>query len=443
MKLTLEGNNFKNLEAVAQFLKKHPAGDVFLVCGTKRDELFQFAQAMPDILSFLDSEANFGVWLENFPYCVVPKMARDHVRQGRIKIGEKNKKCETCIYNEKCKGFPAGYFEKFSDSELAAVPDVPDEVKIEVESRCNFDCIFCFNKASFASKKRGITVLDTAYVKNIIDQAAKMGVKVVRFTGGEPLLRKDIFSLFAYAKKKGLYVKLNTNGSLVTSAVAQKMRGKVDNVLISLESYNDALEEEITRHTGSFSKKIRAVKLLKKAGISRVRISTVALSENIVDFDKLAKTALELPFDEWEWYRPISMGNKKIIFTKRELQILVEKIVKLRKKTQRLITFGNDVPYCGIENSQTLSWLAVGSQSNLIIDPRGFIKSEYYTDENLGKADDLEKAWRSVEMMKKRDVNFLPAKCLKCKYVSKCAGGSRYEAQRAFGRTNAKDPLAK
>ncbi len=57
--------------------------------------------------------------------------------------------------------------------------------------------------------------LSTGYFKKVIDSIDQAGIKIVKVTGGEPLLRKDIFSLLKYAKEKGLEVRLNTNASLI------------------------------------------------------------------------------------------------------------------------------------------------------------------------------------------------------------------------------------
>ncbi|MBU1869383.1 MAG: 4Fe-4S cluster-binding domain-containing protein, partial [Candidatus Omnitrophica bacterium] len=57
------------------------------------------------------------------------------------------------------------------------------------EPRCNFNCCFCFNKNSFAKQDRNIKTFTTSQVKKIINAIAQAKVKIVRFTGGEPLLR--------------------------------------------------------------------------------------------------------------------------------------------------------------------------------------------------------------------------------------------------------------
>ena len=445
MKLILDRENIDNVKAVADFLRHNPADEVVLAVTKNPDKYFKFSQEISKIYYFLDREAFFGIKLIGFPYCVLARGAWDHVKIKTPKetVGEKNKKCTKCKFDKFCNGFPVGYLKHFGDDEVVSILDIPIEVKIEVESKCNFDCIFCFNKVSFAKNKRLINNLKKQEIENIIDQSVAMGIGTVRFTGGEPLLQKDIFELFSYAKKLGLYVKLNTNGSLINEEVAKKMKGVVDNVLISLESYSNKLEEEITKHAGSFEKKIRAVHLLKKAEIPMVRIGTVALRENIENFDKIAKVVLELPLDEWEWFRPVSIGNKKIKFGKNDARVLMDKVAKLRIKTGRHITIGDDLPYCCVDDQNMLNWLSVQSPSNIVIDPLGMVKSQYYMPETFGTADNIKKAWQSMQMKKNRAINNLPNKCRRCRFVLKCRGGSRHEAMIVHGKYSAPDPLMK
>lgn len=410
--------------------------------------LFNFRDIAPHIYGILDQEEKIAVWLDNFPYCVLNDKSRDHIFFDKKYQGEKIRKCRACQYNKICRGFPRGYFEKFGIGEVRPIPNLPVEVMIEVEPRCNLNCQWCFNKVSFAHQGRNIgNKLTTAYVKKVIDGTAKAGVKIVRFTGGEPLLRQDIFELMKYAKNKGLEVRLNTNGNLIDSIAVKKLAGMVDNVLISIESWRDETEDKITGGAKSLTKKRRALDFLSKAKIPVLRVGTVATRKNILNFDKLAKFILNLPVQEWEFYRPVFSAGDKGNLNSSDIARLADKIITIRKKTKIWISLANAMPFCAIRDKNKMNAVCSGAlfdegHRRLVIDPRGFAKPHYFIDQNIGDPLDILGAWQHPWMKKMRNVKSLPIKCQRCPFVQKCCGGSRYWAKITYGRWRAKDPLA-
>ena len=326
------------------------------------------------------------------------------------------------------------------------IADLPIEVMIEVEPRCNLDCEFCFNKISFAKNDRTVKPLSKSYLKKVINGIAKSGIKIVRFTGGEPLLRKDLFELMAYAKTRKLEVRLNTNGLLVTKEIASKLNKFVDNILIPMESASDEIEGEITGVKNVLTRKIEAIKILRKAGILIVRIGSVGTKKGIADFEKMTKIIATLPVDEWEWYRPITSKHGQKWITASDMQKLANKIIKFSKKTKIKLSIANAIPFCVHRNMQKMSSICVGAfsddgHSRLVIDPRGFVKPHYFVEKNIGDPLNILGAWNNVHMKKMRNLKLLPVKCQKCKYKMQCRGGSRHEAMMAYGKYFAADPL--
>ena len=152
---------------------------------------------MVKIYSVMDRESEYGVWLLDFPYCIVNEMSRDHIITRNPGAGEKNDRCRECRYFKSCAGFPAGYFKKFGTGELAPIKDQPLEVMIEVEPRCNYDCPFCYNRNSFARKNRDINALSADYVKKIIDKIELTTLDRVHFKsfGDSSLLFEVVYYL--------------------------------------------------------------------------------------------------------------------------------------------------------------------------------------------------------------------------------------------------------
>jgi len=408
-----------------------------------------FKDVMDQIYEVLDHlEMQMTIGLENFPYCAVNNNARDHIITNRSeRQGIKAKKCRSCFYFRLCTGFPRGYWRRHGQSEIQPIADAPSEVMIEITPQCNLNCRFCFNASSFARHDRNAqNKLTTAFVKKIIRHIKKEGIKIVRFTGGEPLLRKDIFELLSYAKKRGLEVRLNTNGLLIDKAAAHRLAKIADNILIPIESWNDKEEDRITGGQKCLTKKIQTIKLLAANRIPVVRAGTVAIKNNIKNFDRLAKIVLKLPIREWEFYRPAYSSQNKDILKKADLENLAEKIYQTQKKTDIRITIGNGVPFCAIKDANKMNAVCAGAlydegRRRLVIDPRGYVKPDYTIDMNIGRPTDILGAWKNPFVKKIRETAGLPEACFHCHFRQKCCGGSRLWAKITSSDWQAPDPL--
>jgi len=112
-------------------------------------------------------------------------------------------------------------------------------VVLNVTAKCNLRCIHCYADVDSTSDTLA-QELSTGEIKGLIDELAEIKTPVLLFSGGEPLLRKDIFGLASYASKKGVRCSLSTNGTLITEEVADKLkRSGFDYVGVSI----DGLEE--------------------------------------------------------------------------------------------------------------------------------------------------------------------------------------------------------
>ena len=88
-------------------------------------------------------------------------------------------------------------------------------------ARCNLECRHCYIESSPAATSRE---LSTDEARALIDDLAALGAPVVLFSGGEPLLRDDVYDLAAYASARGLRPSLSTNGTLITPEVAARLK---------------------------------------------------------------------------------------------------------------------------------------------------------------------------------------------------------------------------
>lgn len=444
MRFTLSDNNYNELEGLDKLLLASGAKELYL--DINKNNLPNFSKIMPYIEALFVQKRHFATWLIDFPFCVVPWSFRPHIHNSKKYLGEKISACDSCAYNYKCSGFPQGYSELYGYKEFNVIRDLPIEIMIEAESACNFSCRFCYNHNSFAKNGRQEHKLSESIIKKIILNTAQAGIRIIRFTGGEPLLRRDIFDLMAFAKKQGLEVRLNTNCSLINSRNFVKFKDIVDNILVPIESFSNAEEDKISGYKNTLKKKTKAIKALAKINIPVLRVGTVATRENIKNFDKLAGLILNLPINEWEFYRPISSGEHREQLTKKDIKILASKIINIFARTNKRVSIANALPFCILNDKNILNSISSGAlfddgHNRMVVDPRGFIKPHYFIDRKLGTATEIIEAWQHPFMKSMRGLENIPAFCENCLYRFSCRGGSRHEAFLASGSIKGTDPL--
>ena len=145
----------------------------------------------------------------------------------------------------------------------------PKEVIVSVTSRCNLRCRMC---DIWKSKKKELT---TEIWKRFIDDISAVGVKTIVFSGGEPLLRQDIFELIAYSREKKLNVCLTSNGTLIDNDIADKLLSSgIGVVNISLEGPSEV--HNYLRGGGSFEKAVAALEKLRQRGIETTVATVVS-----------------------------------------------------------------------------------------------------------------------------------------------------------------------
>jgi len=150
-------------------------------------------------------------------------------------------------------------------------------LRVSVTDRCDFRCSYCMSEdMEFLPKK---DVLSLEELERLCNTFIDLGVKKLRITGGEPLVRKNIMQLFNnLGKKLGKEFEeltLTTNGSQLDRYAKDLLGAGVRRINISLDSLNKNKFKKITRN-GDFDKVIKGIMTAKKAGL-KIKINTVAL----------------------------------------------------------------------------------------------------------------------------------------------------------------------
>ena len=145
----------------------------------------------------------------------------------------------------------------------------------ETTAGCNLECVHCRRLDVAHELMRND--LSTEEGRRLIDQIAEVGRPVLVFSGGEPLLRPDLFELAERAKNRGLLTALATNGTLIDEPLARRIAAAgFDRVSVSLDGADAATHDRFRGLDGSFDLAIRALNLLRGLDVSTQINCTIA-----------------------------------------------------------------------------------------------------------------------------------------------------------------------
>ncbi len=161
--------------------------------------------------------------------------------------------------------------------------------------RCNLTCQHCY---SISADKDFPGELNTQEVFTVMDDLKAFHVPVLILSGGEPLLRPDIFDIARRAKSMGFYVGLSSNGTLITEAnIAQIAEIGFDYVGVSLDGI-EATHDKFRRKQGAFKESLHGIKLCREAGI-KVGVRFTLTQDNAHDLPALLQLVEDQGIDKF------------------------------------------------------------------------------------------------------------------------------------------------
>ena len=161
----------------------------------------------------------------------------------------------------------------------------------ELTRSCNLACVHCR-----ASAERGPYPgeLSTAECLKVMDEIASFSKPVIILTGGEPLLRSDIFDLARYGTSKGFRMVMATNGTLITEETVQAMKASgIQRISISLDGPNAETHDAFRKVKGSFEGSLRGIEMAKKGGLE-FQINTTITRANLHLVAEILQLAVNL-----------------------------------------------------------------------------------------------------------------------------------------------------
>lgn len=193
---------------------------------------------------------------------------------------------------------PSGPFKRLllNEAKIAIGRPMPQTLSIEVTRRCGCSCEHCL-------VKEGEGELSREDICRVIDEALEMGVCIITFTEGDPLLREDLLDLIKHVDSEKAVVNLFTPGLEMTAEIAERLReAGLYNLLIGVYSSNPEVHDRIRGLEGAHSKAVEAIRTSLKAGLM-VTMTAHVTSSRVDSISDLYQLASDLGVHElslWE-----------------------------------------------------------------------------------------------------------------------------------------------
>jgi radical SAM protein with 4Fe4S-binding SPASM domain len=188
-----------------------------------------------------------------------------------------------------------------------------------ITGRCNLACTHCYNKSGPGRTTEG--ELSTTEALGVIDDLAGMGVPLILFTGGEPLMREDIWELARHVKERGLKMALSTNGTLITTETARSIKEiGIEYAGISLDGARAETHDRFRNTPGAFEPTIKAFAACKEAGL-RCGVRVTLTKENFQELEALVDLSLSLGASRFCLYWLVPAGRGGNIYPRLQLDL--------------------------------------------------------------------------------------------------------------------------
>jgi len=351
----------------------------------------------------------------------------------------------------------------------------PLTVELEVTFNCNNRCVFCYNSIPRRRSRAGAAVeedqsapsreLRTDRLMKILDKLKQLDVGTITFTGGEPLIRRDLLENIEYAYKLDFpSLILVTNGCLITPQNAEQLSQTLDFVQVSLHSANPDMHDFLVGRPGAFKETVKAIELLGAEG-GRVVINVTATRLNFDGMINLGELGTKLGVSGFSLTRFIPSGTG--FRNMPELELLGEEDISrfisvLLQTKERLgknffASIPTPIPFCAVRNKEEEKKLkrvydlykvsrCTAGLTWCVISPMGEIRPCTAIETVVGNLfnDCLENIWcNSPVFLKLRRREYLPQECRVCDHLNLCLGGCRAAALAYTGKLEGHDPWSK
>lgn len=330
----------------------------------------------------------------------------------------------------------------------------------ETTRNCNLDCIHC--RAS-ATRGPHSGELDTSEAFRLLDQITEIGKPIIILTGGEPLLRKDIFDIAAYGTQKGLRMVMAPNGTLVTEPIAKRLVDSgIKRISISLDGASRESHDKFRNVDGAFDGALNAMKIARKVGLD-FQVNTTITKTNLDQIPKIQELAVEQGAVAHHIFLLVPTGRGKYIVDSEinatEYEETLNWFYDQRDKTplelkatcaphyyrilrQRAAKEGKSISF-KTHGLDAVTRGCLGGIGFCFVSHRGDVQPCGFLTADCGnvRQKSFGDIWKNSEVLTNlRDYDKLTGKCNPCEFKRVC-GGCRARAYEATGDYMAEEPL--
>ena len=339
----------------------------------------------------------------------------------------------------------------------------PKWIAWEITRRCNLKCVHCRSSSEMEAKGHPDFSTEDAY--RIIDDIAGYAKPVIVLSGGEPLLRKDVFDIARYGTDKGLRMCIATNGMLVTDEICEKMKAsEVKLVSLSLDGSTEEVHDNFRKVEGAFAGVVNAAELFNKHGI-KFLINSSFTKRNQEEIPKVYKLAKKLGATAWYMFMIVPTGRGEDIMSelisKEDYEELLEWHYQMEKEEKDILVRPTCAPHYyrvvlqkqkeegekferrSLKFSTGGSKGCIAGQVICLIDVDGNVLPCSYFPKSAGnvREQSFKDIWENSELFHDmRDFKKYKGRCGSCEYVNVC-GGCRARAYAVTGDYLEEEPF--
>ena len=337
-----------------------------------------------------------------------------------------------------------------------------------VTRRCNLKCVHCYAHAKDISFDNELT---TEQGKDLIDDLSAFGSPVMLFSGGEPLVRKDLPQLASYAVEKGMRAVISTNGTLITAKVARTLKEiGLSYVGISLDGMQE-INDRFRGINGAFKSALEGIKNSQDAGI-KVGLRFTVNKFNVKEIPKIFQLLEDMNIPRVCFYHLVYAGRGSDLVkddlthdeTRAALDLIIDETKRLHAagKPKEVLTVDNhaDGPYIYLrllkedpERAKEVLELLKWNEGNNSGRGIGCVSwdGEVYADQfwrhySFGNVKDrpFSEIWMDTSEpllgKLKEKKKHVKGRCATCNWLDVCGGNFRVRAEAISGDVWAPDP---
>ena len=317
----------------------------------------------------------------------------------------------------------------------------------ELTRNCNLACVHCRASAVNGPHEGE---LSTGECRKIIDEIVSFSTPTVILTGGEPLMRPDLFDIIEYGENKGLRMVIAVNGTLVDESTARKLKDSgIRRVSLSIDGRGRQSHDAFRGVEGSFDAVLKAARTFSAVDLP-FQVNTTVTALNVDEIDDIYSLARSLGAAAWHVFLLVPVGRGKGLKGKelsaRDYEDVLHHLRRIETENELEIKVTCAPHYYRIvaeDGGIPQSAGCLAGKSFMFISHRGQAQPCGYLEMDCGdvRRDGVRKVWEGSEIYRNlRDLSSYRGKCGGCRYIRIC-GGCRARAYEATGDYREAEPL--